>query len=79
MTSRPTVDIQKSVFPDYLVCLEDGRKLTMLRRHLRAEHGLSERQYRAKWNLPDHYPLVAPNYSKVRSRLSKGPRSSRQK
>jgi predicted transcriptional regulator len=64
-------DPRRSVFPDYLVCLEDGMRVSMLRRHLRTAHGMTPEQYRAKWSLPAHYPMVAPNYAKLRSRLAK--------
>jgi predicted transcriptional regulator len=67
----PAVEIQKSVFADHLVCLEDGQKVTMLKRHLTNAHGLTPEQYRARWGLPATYPMVAPNYTKVRSRLAK--------
>ena len=67
----PAVPVGKSVTPDFIVCLEDGKKLKMLKRHLRAEHDLSIEQYRTKWGLPADYPLVAPNYAKKRSRLAK--------
>ncbi len=68
---RPAVPIGKSVFPDYLVCLEDGKKLTMLRRHLKTSYGLTPEQYRARWGLPAHYPMVAPNYAARRSAIAK--------
>jgi predicted transcriptional regulator len=68
---RPAVDIRKSVYDDHLVCLEDGKKVTMLKRHLMTAHGMTPEQYRAKWYLPRHYPMVAPNYAKVRSGLAK--------
>jgi predicted transcriptional regulator len=68
---RSAVDRQKTVFRDHLVCLEDGKPMVMLRRHLRTEHGLTPEAYRAKWGLPMSYPMVAPNYAKVRARLAK--------
>lgn len=68
---RPAVEARKSIFADYLVCLEDGKHVTMLKRHLRTAHGLTPELYRAKWGLPATYPMVAPNYAKVRSRLAK--------
>jgi predicted transcriptional regulator len=68
---RPAVPIGKSVFPDYLVCLEDGKKLTMLRRHLQTSYGLTPAQYRERWGLPPHYPMVAPNYTARRSAIAK--------
>jgi len=69
--ARAAVDAQKSVFPNHIVCLEEGKQVTMLKRHLRTAHGLTPEQYRAKWGLPARYPMVAPNYTKVRSRLAK--------
>jgi predicted transcriptional regulator len=68
---RPAVPVGKSVFPDYIVCLEDGKKLTMLRRHLQTSYGLSPEQYRERWGLPPHYPMVAPNYAARRSAIAK--------
>lgn len=70
-TSEPAVPVEESVQPDYIVCLEDGRKMQMLKRYLRRVYGLSPDQYRQRWNLPADYPMVAPNYSKIRSRLAK--------
>lgn len=67
----PAVPVAKSVTPDYLVCLEDGRKMKMLKRHLRAVYGLSPEEYRRRWGLPTDYPMVAPNYSQRRSRFAK--------
>ena len=67
----PAVAIKKSVTPDYIVCLEDGKKLKMLKRYLRARHGLTPEAYRAKWNLPADYPMVAPNYAQRRSDFAK--------
>lgn len=67
----PVVPIKKSVFPDYIVCLEDGRKLKMLKRHLRLAFGLTPEKYRERWGLGPDYPMVAPNYAKQRSRLAK--------
>ena len=69
---EPAVAIEKSVFPDYIICLEDGKKLKMLKRHLMAAYGLSPEQYRARWNLPATYPVTAPNYSERRSKLAAG-------
>jgi len=71
--SSPALDrlIQKSIAPKYLVCLEDGKKMKMLKRYLRRRHGLSPDQYRAKWNLPDDYPMVAPTYAATRSSIAK--------
>ena len=68
---RPAVSVKKSIFPDYIVCLEDGKKLKMLKRHLRAAYGMTPDEYRAKWSLPADYPMVAPNYSKQRSEYAK--------
>jgi len=70
-TQRSAVEIRKSVFADHLICLEDGQKLTTLKRHLRAAHGLTPDQYRAKWGLPASYPMVAPAYGKTRSAMAK--------
>ena len=70
-TLVPAVNPKKSVFPDYIICLEDGKKFRSLKRHLRSEHGMSAEQYREKWDLPQHYELVAPNYSAVRTALAK--------
>ncbi|HYG90543.1 MAG TPA: MucR family transcriptional regulator [Azospirillum sp.] len=66
----PAVPIKKSVTPDYIVCLEDGKKLKMLKRHLKTVYDLSPDEYRAKWNLPPDYPMVAPNYAKARSEMA---------
>jgi len=68
---EPAVPIKKSVFPDYLVCLEDGKKMTMLKRHLATSYSLTPDQYREKWSLPRDYPMVAPNYAEKRSGLAK--------
>ncbi len=70
-SAKPAVPVKKSVAEDYLVCLEDGREVAMLKRHLRARHGLSPEDYRAKWGLPADYPMTAPRYAKVRSALAK--------
>ncbi|HYZ64515.1 MAG TPA: MucR family transcriptional regulator [Acetobacteraceae bacterium] len=67
----PAVPIKKSVFPDYIVCLEDGKKLKMLKRHLQTSYGLTPDAYRTKWALPRDYPMVAPNYAATRSNLAK--------
>lgn len=67
----PAVAIDKSVMPDYLVCLEDGKKLKMLKRYLKTAYDMTPEQYRDKWNLPADYPMVAPNYAKRRSKLAK--------
>ena len=68
---RPAVPISKSVFSDYIVCLEDGKKLKMLKRHLQTAYHMSPEQYRAKWGLDSNYPMVAPEYAKKRSSLAK--------
>jgi predicted transcriptional regulator len=68
---RPAVSVRRSVQPDYLVCLEDGKKLKMLKRHLRTTYALTPEEYRAKWGLPPDYPMVAPNYAKQRSEFAK--------
>ena len=71
-TSRkPAVAIRKSVTPDYIVCLEDGKQLKMLKRYLRSNYGMTPAEYRAKWGLPADYPMVAPNYAKQRSEFAK--------
>ena len=67
----PAVPIKKSVTPDYIVCLEDGRQLKMLKRHLRNAFDMSPEQYRVRWKLPADYPMIAPNYSKKRSQIAK--------
>ena len=67
----PAVSVKKSVQPDYIVCLEDGRRLKSLKRHLRTVYDLTPEQYRAKWGLPPDYPMVAPNYAAARSELAK--------
>jgi predicted transcriptional regulator len=68
---QPAVNIKKSVFPDYIVCLEDGKKLKMLKRHLKTAYNLTPEEYRERWGLPADYPMVAPNYAKQRSKLAK--------
>jgi predicted transcriptional regulator len=68
---KPAVPPRKSVTPDYIICLEDGKKFKSLKRHLRTHYDLSPEQYREKWNLPRDYPMVAPNYAKARSSLAK--------
>jgi MucR family transcriptional regulator, transcriptional regulator of exopolysaccharide biosynthesis len=68
---KPAVSVKKSVTPDYIVCLEDGKKFKSLKRHLRTHYKLSPDEYRAKWNLPHDYPMVAPNYAAARSQLAK--------
>ena len=66
----PAVPWKKSVFPDYIICLEDGTKLKMMKRYLRIRHGLTPDAYRAKWGLPSDYPMVAPNYAARRSAVA---------
>jgi predicted transcriptional regulator len=68
---QPAVPIKKSVHPDYIVCLEDGKKLKMLKRHLKTAYNMTPEQYRERWGLPSDYPMVAPNYAKQRSKLAK--------
>jgi predicted transcriptional regulator len=68
---EPAVPIKKSVQPDYVICLEDGKKLKMLKRHLRTAFDMSPDQYRQKWGLPSDYPMVAPKYAATRSELAK--------
>jgi predicted transcriptional regulator len=68
---EPAVPLKKSITPDYLICLEDGRKFKSLKRHLRTKYNMSPDEYRAKWNLSKDYPMVAPNYAKARSDLAK--------
>jgi predicted transcriptional regulator len=68
---EPAVSVRASVKPDYIVCLEDGKKLKMLKRHLMTHYQMTPEQYRAKWNLPADYPMVAPNYAEQRRTLAK--------
>jgi predicted transcriptional regulator len=68
---KPAVAIRKSITPEYLICLEDGKKLKMLKRHLRSTYGMTPDDYRAKWGLPADYPMVAPNYAAQRSAFAK--------
>ncbi len=68
---QPAVPVKKSVTPDYIVCLEDGKKLKMLKRHLKTAYDMTPEEYRERWGLPNDYPMVAPNYAKQRSRLAK--------
>jgi predicted transcriptional regulator len=68
---RPAVPIRRSITPDYLICLEDGKKLKMLKRHLRSTYGMTPDEYRQKWGLPPDYPMVAPNYAEQRSAFAK--------
>ena len=68
---EPAVSVRSSVKPDYIVCLEDGKKLKMLKRHLMTHYNLTPEQYRQRWNLPADYPMVAPNYAEKRRELAK--------
>ena len=68
---EPAVSVRASVKPDYLVCLEDGKKLKMLKRYLRTNYDMSPEEYRERWNLPSDYPMVAPNYAEKRRELAK--------
>ena len=70
-THSPAVPVKKSVFPDFIICLEDGKKLKMLKRHLQTSYGMTPEDYRTKWRLPRDYPMVAPNYASTRSTLAK--------
>ena len=68
---KPAVSVKKSITPDYIVCLEDGKKFKSLKRHLRTQYDMTPEQYREKWGLPHDYPMVAPNYAAARSHLAK--------
>lgn len=68
---KPAISVRRSVTPDFIVCLEDGKRLKMLKRHLRAAYDMSPEEYRVKWGLPADYPMVAPNYSAQRSTFAK--------
>jgi predicted transcriptional regulator len=69
--AKPAVSVKKSINPDYLVCLEDGKRFKSLKRHLRTQYNMTPEQYRDKWGLPVDYPMVAPNYAVARSQLAK--------
>ena len=69
--NKPRVAVKKSVMPDYIICLEDGKKFKSLKRHLRTHYNMSPEEYREKWGLPPDYPMVAPNYARARSDLAK--------
>ena len=69
--AKPAVSLKKSIAPDYLVCLEDGKRFKSLKRHLRTQYNMTPEQYREKWGLPADYPMVAPNYAVARSQLAK--------
>ena len=68
---KPAVPVKKSINPDFIVCLEDGKKFKSLKRHLRTQYNMTPEQYRDKWSLPHDYPMVAPNYAAARSHLAK--------
>jgi len=68
---KPAVPVKRSINPDFIVCLEDGKKFKSLKRHLRTQYGMTPEQYREKWSLPPDYPMVAPNYAAARSQLAK--------
>jgi predicted transcriptional regulator len=68
---QPAVSVKKSVHPDYIICLEDGKKLKMLKRHLKTAYNMTPEEYRERWGLAPDYPMVAPNYARQRSRLAK--------
>ena len=68
---KPAVSIRRSITPDYVICLEDGQKLKMLKRYIRTNYNLTPEEYKSKWNLPHDYPMVAPNYAKKRSEFAK--------
>lgn len=70
--SNPAVSIEDSITPDFLICLEDGRRLKMLKRHLKTAYNMTPEQYRERWGLPHNYPMVAPNYAKVRTSIANG-------
>jgi predicted transcriptional regulator len=69
--AKPAVSVKKSISPEFLVCLEDGKRFKSLKRHLRTQYNMTPEQYRDKWGLPPDYPMVAPNYARQRSRLAK--------
>ena len=79
----PAIPVKKSVTPEFIICLEDGKKLKMLKRHLKTAYNMTPEEYRERWGLPTDYPMVAPNYAKQRSKLAKeiglGTRARRQK
>jgi predicted transcriptional regulator len=69
--ARPAIAVKKSITPDYIICLEDGKKFKSLKRHLRTQYEMTPEHYREKWGLPPDYPMVAPNYAQARSQLAK--------
>jgi predicted transcriptional regulator len=70
-TAKPAIAVKKSITPDYIICLEDGKKFKSLKRHLRTQYNMTPEHYREKWGLPPDYPMVAPNYAEARSQLAK--------
>jgi predicted transcriptional regulator len=68
---KPAIAVKKSITPDYIICLEDGKKFKSLKRHLRTQYNMTPEHYREKWGLPSDYPMVAPNYAEARSLLAK--------
>src|ERR1700680_4083947 len=78
---KPAIAVKKSITPDYIICLEDGKKFKSLKRHLRTQYNMTPEHYREKWGLPPDYPMVAPNYAEARSQLAKqkglGPQRTR--
>lgn len=68
---KPAVSVKQSITDDYIICLEDGKKMKMLKRYLRSHYGMTPDEYRKRWNLPADYPMVAPNYTKKRSEFAK--------
>ncbi len=70
--SNPAVSVENSISPDFIICLEDGRRMKMLKRHLKTAYNMTPEQYRERWELPNDYPMVAPNYAKVRTAIAKG-------
>ena len=68
---KPAIAVKRSITPDHIVCLEDGKKFKSLKRHLRTQYNMTPEQYRDKWSLPPDYPMVAPNYAAARSQLAK--------
>lgn len=71
LSQKPAIPVKRSVNPDFIVCLEDGKKLKMLKRYLRSNYGMTPEEYRSKWSLPADYPMVAPNYAAQRSEFAK--------
>jgi predicted transcriptional regulator len=68
---KPAVPVKKSITPDYIICLDDGKKFKSLKRHLRTQYNMTPEEYRERWGLPAEYPMVAPNYAQARSQLAK--------